>query len=974
MEEKEVMKNKVVEKLLMFGVSSSVALSSSIGVAAAAMDNTEVEVIVENTEETTAEAEEESSETAETEDTETEEEAGETAETEDTVTEEEAGETAETEDTVTEETQTEETQTEETSRNVWVCFATEEGELLDDVACITLEAGDTYFNTSDVNVPEGYEVCNMGDVSVPADVDSVTISVRKVAATRIINVSLVTESGEVISANQQIEIGRTDTVFNTSLLAVPEGYELRQTGDVYIGDGDTLNVYVRKKEAEQKSIIVNYVLENDTNVGTGSVTVDGDANYINTSSLKDIPYGYELVNVGDIPFEGNSVNILVKEKEYTKDVIVNYVDEAENPVYTSSIKLSKDATYFNTSILKDVPYGWELVNIGDIAVNADNKVTVMVREKKYTKDVIINYVDEAGNPVYTSSIKLSKDATYFNTNILKDVPYGWVLASVGDIPVDENNTASVVVRQKKYTKDVIVNYVDEAGNPVYTSSIKLNEDATYFNTSILKDVPYGWELVNIGDITVDADNTATVVVREKEYTKDVIVNYVDEAGNPVYTSSIKLSKDATYFSTSILKDIPYGWVLVNVGDIPVDGNNTASVIVRQKKYTKDVIVNYVDEAGNPVYTSSIKLNEDATYFNTSILKDVPYGWELVNIGDITVDADNTATVVVREKEYTKDVIVNYVDEAGNPVYTSSIKLSKDATYFSTSILKDIPYGWVLVNVGDIPVDGNNTATVVVRQKKYTKNIEVQYVTKEGEVVATGSLTVDEDSTYINTSILKDVPSGYKIAIVGDLPIENNIAKVTVYKDVEDPEKPENPDKPTNPDKPINPDKPTNPEEPENPDNPTDPEEPENPDNPTDPEEPENPDNPTDPEEPENPDNPTDPEEPENPDNPTDPEEPENPDNPTDPEEPENPDNPTDPEEPGNPDNPTDPEKPEDSEQAGQSQKPGDNSELDKTESKPEIKTSNPKTGDPTSAFPLIAGLLSSGSIMGLVEIIRRKRK
>ena len=771
------MKNKVVEKLLMFGVSSSVALSSSIGVAAAAMDNTEVEVIVENTEETTAEAEEESSETAETEDTET---------------EEEAGETAETEDTVTEETQTEETQTEETSRNVWVCFATEEGELLDDVACITLEAGDTYFNTSDVNVPEGYEVCNMGDVSVPADVDSVTISVRKVAATRIINVSLVTESGEVISANQQIEIGRTDTVFNTSLLAVPEGYELRQTGDVYIGDGDTLNVYVRKKEAEQKSIIVNYVLENDTNVGTGSVTVDGDANYINTSSLKDIPYGYELVNVGDIPFEGNSVNILVKEKEYTKDVIVNYVDEAENPVYTSSIKLSKDATYFNTSILKDVPYGWELVNIGDIAVNADNKVTVMVREKKYTKDVSINYVDEAGNPVYTSSIKLSKDATYFNTNILKDVPYGWVLASVGDIPVDENNTASVVVRQKKYTKDVIVNYVDEAGNPVYTSSIKLNEDATYFNTSILKDVPYGWELVNIGDITVDADNTATVVVREKEYTKDVIVNYVDEAGNPVYTSSIKLSKDATYFSTSILKDIPYGWVLVNVGDIPVDGNNTA--------------------------------------------------------------------------------------------------------------------------------------TVVVRQKKYTKNIEVQYVTKEGEVVATGSLTVDEDSTYINTSILKDVPSGYKIAIVGDLPIENNIAKVTVYKDVEDPEKPENPDKPTNPDKPINPDKPTNPEEPENPDNPTDPEEPENPDNPTDPEEPENPDNPTDPEE------------------------------------------------PGNPDNPTDPEKPEDSEQAGQSQKPGDNSELDKTESKPEIKTSNPKTGDPTSAFPLIAGLLSSGSIMGLVEIIRRKRK
>ena len=44
--------------------------------------------------------------------------------------------------------------------------------------------------------------------------------------------------------------------------------------------------------------------------------------------------------------------------------------------------------------------------------------------------------------------------------------------------------------------------------------------------------------------------------------------------------------------------------------------------------------NYVDEEGNNILTSGIKLDENATYFNTSILTDVPYGWEIANVGDV----------------------------------------------------------------------------------------------------------------------------------------------------------------------------------------------------------------------------------------------------------------------------------------------------------------------------------------------------
>ena len=397
-----------------------------------------------------------------------------------------------------------------------------------------------------------------------------------------------------------------------------------------------------------------------------------------------------------------------------------------------------------------------------------------------------------------------------------------------------------------------------------------------------------------------AGNVAYVVVREKEYTKDVVVNYVDEAGNPVLTTSIKLLKDETYFNTSILKDVPYGWEIANAGDVPVGDNNVATVVVREKEYTKDVVVNYVDEAGNPVLTTSIKLLKDETYFNTSILKDVPYGWILANVGDISLNEDGTATVVVRQKQYTRDVVINYVDEEGNNILTSGIKLDENATYFNTSILTDVPYGWEIANVGDIPVDfETNSATVVVRQKKYTKDVTVKYVTEEGEEVGTGTLVVDEKDTYINTSILTDVPEGYVIAIIGDLPIEDNTVVVTVRAEKEDPEEPTPTPDPEEPTPTPDPEEPTPTPNPEAPDQPIDPE------------------------------NPT----------PT-------PDQ----------NKPT-----------VAPEKPNNNNNQNNDQNKADTN-------KSEVKTNNPKTGDATNTVPLVAGLLGSGSMIGLIQMLRRKKK
>ena len=718
------------------------------------------------------------------------------------------------------------------TKTVYVSFIDEETKQpleKDGIQAIEIGAKDAIFNTSKLTAPKGYEICKEGDVYVGEDGTTVNVEVRKVAETRTVYVSFIDEETKQPLENgiQEIKIGAEDTMFNTSKLTAPEGYEICNQGDVYVEKNDTVNVEVRRAGAETRTIYVSLVTESGDVISSNQeIEIVAGATTFNTSRLA-VPKGYELCQVGDMYIgNGDTMNVFVREVQVVtdKNIIVNYVDEENKNVGTQDLVVGADDTYVNTSKL-NVPYGYELVNVGDLAFNADNTLTVQVRAKEYTKDVTVNYVDEAGNPVLTTSIKLAEDATYFNTNILTDVPYGWIIAVVGDIPLNEDGTATVVVREKKYTKDVVINYVDELGNNVATSGITVDDAATYFNTSILTDVPYGWELASVGDITINEDNTANVVVREKVYQRDVVINYVDEAGNSVATSGIKLDENATYFNTSILTDVPYGWELVNVGDIPVD-------------------------------------------FET-----------------------NSANVVVREKAYTKDVVINYVDEEGNNVLTSGIKLDKDATYFNTGILTDVPYGWELANVGDIPVNEDNTATVVVRQKKYTRDVTVKYVTEDGKEVGTGALVVDEKDTYINTSILADVPEGYVIAVVGDLPIEDNTVVVTVRAEKVDPENPN----------------------PENPD----------------------------------------------PENPT-------PD----------PENPTP--NPENPDQPVDPEKPDQNKPTVAPEKPNNNNQNNDQNTtdanKSEVKTNNPKTGDATNTVPLVAGLLGSGSMIGLIQMLRRKKK
>ena len=537
------------------------------------------------------------------------------------------------------------------------------------------------------------------------------------SGSRGIRLEFVGEDGETLGIESVMIYDVPDGTYNANTTHLqkylPEGYDFVATGDYGVvkdNNGEEYITIALREKVYEKTIWVNYVTEDGDYVLSTTMVVDVDTMYLHTSEL-DVPYGYEVCADGDVSIANGAITVEVRAKTYQRHLYVNYVTEDGKSVLTTELTVDENLQYLNTSMLTDVPYGYEIAYTGDVQIDfATNSITVVVREKTYARHLYVNYVSEDGKPVLTTEITVDENLKYLNTSVLTDVPYGYEIANTGDMPI-KGNHIDVVVREKAYTKSIVVNYVDEEGNLVLTSDILMSNEATHVNTSLLKDVPYGYEIAVTGDVRIE-DNTVTVVVREKAYTKSVLVNYVNEADNKcVLTSSIVVYMDSTSVNTALLTDVPTGYEIAVTGDMPIEGNHI-NVFVREKTYTKSVVVNYITEDGALVLTSDVVVLEEQTSVNTSVLTDVPYGYEIAVTGDMAIEG-NHIDVVVRLTPYTKSVLVNYVTEDGNCVLTSDIVMDKDATSVNTSLLKDVPYGYAIAITGDMPIE-NGQVFVTVR--------------------------------------------------------------------------------------------------------------------------------------------------------------------------------------------------------------------------------------------------------------------
>lgn len=132
----------------------------------------------------------------------------------------------------------------------------------------------------------------------------------------------------------------------------------------------------------------------------------------------------------------------------------------------------------------------------------------------------------------------------------------------------------------------------------------------------------------------------------------------------------------------------------------------------------------------------------------------------------------------------KDVTVKFVDRDGKEVdsiIVENVKLTE--TKMNSNDVK-APEGYVIAIVGDQPIDWKKeTPTVIFTvDKKDTKKVQVQYYNREGDgEVGTETIEVEKDAANFNTSLLKEIPEGYKLDTVGDITINYGMAVVYVSR-------------------------------------------------------------------------------------------------------------------------------------------------------------------------------------------------
>ena len=465
---------------------------------------------------------------------------------------------------------------------------------------------ETYKSGNDVMVaattvfekcPAGYEVVNSNYIVHDG---YVYVAVKPVPTTKTIKINYYSEAEKKQIAEVDMPVAADATSVNTSKLTAPQGYELVESGDFPIRDG-YVYAAVRKVKAPAttKTIKINYYSEaEEKQIAEVEMTVAADATYVNTSALT-APEGYELVLSGDLAIRDGYVYAAVK-KIGSKTVKINYYSEAEEKqIKEEELTVAPDATCVNTSKLT-APTGYELVEVGDLPIR-DGYVYAAVR-KVSTKEVKINfYCPEEKKQVAEPTVVVNADATCVNSSAYAAlVPAGYELVEVGDMPIRDGYVYAEV--RKVATKTIKINYYsEEEEKQIAEVEMTVPADATYVNTSKLT-APAGYELVLAGDLPI-RDGYVYAAVR-KVPTTTIKISYVDEATDKeVGTEDLVVNQGTTVVNFNVLKSVPAGYELCEVGDFYV-GNGSAKVMVRKTKSNNGSSSSSASSSSNTTNTSS----------------------------------------------------------------------------------------------------------------------------------------------------------------------------------------------------------------------------------------------------------------------------------------------------------------------------------------------------------------------------------
>ena len=582
------------------------------------------------------------------------------------------------------------------------------------------------------------------------------------------------------------------------------------TGDVVVHYVDTEGNVIAEDKEDTKGASLNAKYDTTDNKPE-KIEKDGTVYYLTEKALKD---GSKPEN-GDV-VEGKTEVTYVYEK--AGQVVVHYTDEKGNTIQVDAVdtKDGKPNSDYNTAdnnmkpnrittpegkVYELIPQSTKGDETGKVKAGETTEVTYVYKE--ITGNVVVHYVDTEGNTLAADTkdvengslsekydttdnkpAKLEKDGVVYHLTA-KELKEG---SKPENGAVVEGTTEITYVYEK--AGQVVVHYVDEAGNTLQTDAVDTKDGkpgAKYDTTDngmkptrittpegkVYELVPASTKGNETGD--VEAGKTTEVTYVYKEVKGNVVVHYTDEAGNTI-AEDVKDTTDGSVSSAYDTTDNKPATITTKDGKkyalVPTATKGTENGKVTEgttevtyvyKEVTGDVVVHYVDTEGNVIAddkedTKGASLN--AKYDTTdnkpaTIEKDgVKYYLTEKAVKDDskpeTGDVVEGKTEVTYVYEKAGQVVVHYVDEAGNTIQTDAVdtKDGKPGAAYNTTD-NDMKPTRITTPEGKVyelvpastkgnengSVEAGKTTEVTYVYKEVKGNVVVHYTDEAGNTIA-----------------------------------------------------------------------------------------------------------------------------------------------------------------------------------------------------------------------------------------------
>ena len=647
-------------------------------------------------------------------------------------------------------------------------------------------AGVQNYSVLEKYVPAGYKMTMTGDFMAEAG-GKLVVNVEKISTEVTMNIQFKDGDEVVAGGDYFVPAG----VQNYSVLEkyVPAGYKMTMTGDFMAEAGGKLVVNVEKISivssvvmmstlaADTKDVAITYYIPAEGRYVAGeTVTVAADANNVNTTTLPDIPEGYEAVWTGDVQVTGHVV-VEVRPAAEAEDVIMNIRFVTVDGEFIAGGDYFLPEGIQNMSILEQyVPEGYKMMESGDFFVTEGGQEDITV--EKINKDVImkIRFVLADGTFIAGGDYFLPEGIQ--NMSILEQyVPEGYKMMESGDFFVTEGGQEDITV--EKINKDVImkIRFVLADGTFIAGGDYFLPEGIQ--NMSILEEyVPEGYKMMESGDFFVTEGGQEDITV--EKINKDVImkIRFVLADGTFIAGGDYFLPEGIQ--NMSILEQyVPEGYKMMESGDFFVTEGGQEDITV--EKINKDVImkIRFVLADGTFIAGGDYFLPEGIQ--NMSILEQyVPEGYKMMESGDFFVTEGGQEDITV--EKINKDVImkIRFVLADGTFIAGGDYFLPEGIQ--NMSILEQyVPEGYKMMESGDFFVTEGGQEDITVEKINKDVIMKIRFVLADGTFIAGGDYFLPEGIQ--NMSILEEyVPEGYKMMESGDFFVtEGGQEDITVEK-------------------------------------------------------------------------------------------------------------------------------------------------------------------------------------------------